>query len=71
LRTHAVPARKRSSALEEVATCPVCDEQLPMFGPGGVVVHLLEMHPESSERGWALTLLGVFELGVSELEATG
>jgi hypothetical protein len=67
IRTHAVPARKRSSALEELAMCPVCDQVLPMSGPSGVVVHLLDIHPESFEGRWAMTLLGVFELG----EATG
>ena len=40
------------------ARCPVCDQERPLGGPDGVIVHLLAIHPDSTEARWVMTQLG-------------
>ena len=39
------------------ARCPVCDQERPLGGPDGVIVHLLAIHPDSTEARWVITQL--------------
>ena len=43
---------------EYLATCPVCDQELPLSGHDGVMVHLLALHPNSTEARWVMNQLG-------------
>jgi hypothetical protein len=56
----------KETALEDLARCPVCDQELPLDGPDGVMVHLLAIHPDSAEARWITN-----ELDVLVREASG
>lgn len=43
---------------EYLARCPVCDQELPSSGHDGVMVHLLAIHPDSTEARWVMNQLG-------------
>ena len=49
--------RRIDTAFEYSARCPVCDQERPLGGPDGVV-HLLAIHPDSTEARWVMTQLG-------------
>jgi len=48
----------KETALEYLARCPVCDQELPLSGHDGVMVHLLAIHPDSTEAHWVMNQLG-------------
>ena len=48
----------KETAFEYSARCPVCDQERPLGGPDGVIVHLLAIHPDSTEARWVMTQLG-------------
>ena len=50
---------RKVTALEESARCPVCDQKLPLLGPDGVMVHLLAIHPDTTEARWVMNEVGV------------
>jgi hypothetical protein len=48
--------------MEGFATCPVCNDDVPLLGPDGVVVHLVEIHADSPEACWIKEQLGLLVL---------
>jgi len=50
---------RKETALEDLARCSVCDQELPLLGPDGVIVHLLAIHPNSAEARWVMNELGL------------
>jgi hypothetical protein len=47
------------SASPALADCPVCGGSFEAMGPGGVLVHLLALHPHSSEAHWVIEQLAL------------
>ena len=40
--------------MEDSARCLVCDQEFPIWGPDGVMVHLNADHAERSDVGWLM-----------------
>lgn len=38
--------------------CPECAEMLPVWGPDGVVPHVLNQHPDSPTAAWIREQVG-------------
>jgi hypothetical protein len=53
-----VPAPRGRPELES-ARCPVCDKEFPIWGPDGLMVHLLAVHADTPEARWIMQQLGV------------
>ena len=53
--------------MESPAKCPVCDEEFLIWGPDGVMVHLLADHAERSDVRWLMQQREVPQL---EVQAT-
>ena len=49
----------REAELESFARCPVCVQEFPIWGPDGVMVHLLAVHADTPEARWIMQHLGV------------
>jgi hypothetical protein len=60
--------RRGEAALESFATCPVCDQEHLIWGPDGVMVHLLADHAERSDVRW---LMQQREEPATQLEVLG
>ena len=54
-----LPLDAREAELERFARCPVCDQEFPIWGPDGVVAHLLAVHADTPEARWIMQQLGV------------
>jgi hypothetical protein len=52
-------ARGGEAALESFEGCPVCDQEFPIWGPDGVMVHLLADHADRSDVRWLMQQLEV------------
>ena len=48
--------------MECFASCPVCNHDLPLCGPDGVMIHVLATHADSPEAHWVMKQLGVLVL---------
>jgi hypothetical protein len=48
---------RREAALESFARCPACDQDFLIWGPDGVMVHLLENHADTPEGRWIVQQL--------------
>src|SRR6266511_4710987 len=57
-----LPLYGRRPGLECFASCPVCNDDLPLCGPDGVMVHVLATHADSPEAHWVMKQLGVLVL---------
>ena len=64
VETLACAARGRPSG--ELPSCPVCDRAFLIWGPDGVVAHLLAVHADSSEARWIMQ-----KLQVTAMQASG
>jgi hypothetical protein len=55
----ALPRGSEEAELESFARCPVCDQEFPIWGTDGVMVHLLSVHGDTPEARWIMEQLGV------------
>lgn len=58
------------AASSDLADCPVCREPFEVYGPVGVLVHLLALHPNTEEARWVaqqVSLLDQRELDTFEV----
>jgi hypothetical protein len=58
------------AASSDLANCPVCCEPFGVYGPVGVLVHLLALHPHTEEARWVarqVSLLDQRELETIEV----
>ena len=37
---------------DPVTRCPVCDVEVPIYGPDGLFSHVLDEHPDSRAATW-------------------
>lgn len=55
----------------DVARCPVCEQLLPVWGPGGVMVHLLAAHADSAEALWVFQQLALQPVPLAQVWHSG